>query len=234
MYAQIWSDIGAWAGRFLFEILPLAFLMIYDWIKEWQTLIVGVMVIAAARYFHLATLRSTRMIAEAAIRSARIAAAPLAKDSQAEPPKTDVALASQTIPLPFANDVAAKPPAPAETSIEARLEALRNAVRATLAVVPTSSGSIGAKGIEFYRKVAAFHFDDVDASGAFDSESVSVFRELQTTLDTLRLESAEETDAVRAWKILVQINILARELLARSSQNANAHLRPRTAVPVVR
>ena len=216
----------ATAGRFLFEILPTAFLIVYEWAREWQPLITGVLVILAARYFHRATLRSSRMMAEAAIRSARIAAAAALKT-----PQPDRAERSSTVIASGPPIDAGNPHVPTERGVASRLESLRSAVRSALAEIPTSGGAIGGRGADLYSKVAAFSFDDVDPNGVFDTESVVAFYELQTALDTLRLESAEETEAAHAWEALVHINILARELRAKLAQSDTQSETARVAVP---
>ena len=205
-----WSVLGARANEYLFQVLPAAASSVYEFAKEWQTLIAGLLVIVAARYFFNAMLRSSRMMAEAVIRSARIAA-----DSTRAPREEAGSPAEDPVPVAPLLGAVPAPHVPAGANLGERLDALRNAVRTALAAIPTSGNEIGIKGAALYGRVATFTFDDLDP-GMFDRGALSVFRELQTCLDALRLD-AGDADARQAWERLVRINKLARELRARAA-----------------
>lgn len=200
-----WTVAGERMRDYLFHVMPSAGFALYEFVKEWQTLIAGVLVILAARYFFEAMLKSSRLMAEAVIHSARIAG-DLEKGTQRESPPSRAALA----PQPMLGVPAPGHP-PAGTSLGGRLDALRDAVRSALAAIPTNGNDIGLKGAALYGRVATFTFDDVDPA-PFDQGALATFRELQTCLDALRLDSNKVSDARQAWERLVRINKLAREL----------------------
>jgi hypothetical protein len=201
-----WSVLGERTKEYLFQVLPAAASSVYEFAKEWQTLIAALLVVLAARYFFNAMLRSSRLMAEAVIHSARIAA-----DSTTAPRK-----------MPAPREIApvstllgsAAGQVPASANLGDRLESLRDAVRSALAAIPTSGNEIGIKGAALYGRVATFTFDDLDP-GDLDRGTLSVFRELQTCLDALRLDSGD-ADARQAWERLVRINKLARDLRAKA------------------
>ena len=208
-----WTEIVARAYEYLFQVLPGVVVALYEFVKDWQTLIAGLLVIVAARYFFNAMLRSSRMMAEAVIRSARLAA-----DSTRPPARAMNASANDAGAAGAAASLLGSGPdphGPADTNLGTRLDALRMAVRSALAAIPTSGNEIGVKGAALYGRVATFSFDDLE-SGGLDRGALAVFRELQTSLDALRLDSGD-ADARQAWERLVRINKLARELHAKAA-----------------
>ena len=207
--------LGVRMNEYLFEVVPAFLWSVYEFAKEWQILLAALVALVAARYFFNAMLRSSRMMGEAVIHSARIAG-----DTAPAAPKASPPAAPDPAPLLGLTPV----PSSAGGTPADRLEALRNAVRTALAAIPTSGNEIGVKGATLYGRVATFTFDDLDPK-IFDSKALSVFRELQTSLDALRLDSGD-ADARQAWERLVRINKLAREL--------RTHIAPESPLPLAK
>lgn len=206
MHSDLWTALGSWAAWFFLQALPLTVAIAYEWAKEWQTLLAGLLAIFAARVLVRGTQRSARIMAEAAIRSARIAAL-----SAAPPPLSAPDTRSEHPPRPMPTAYS-DTNVPIAARISERLDALRNALRGALAAIPTSDGAIGMTGSELYGKIASFSFDDIDPAGHFGDEFVHLFHELQARLAAMKMEHAKPTNPRQAWEALVRINTLARKL----------------------
>ncbi len=212
----------AWAARFLFEILPTAFGLIYDWAKEWQTLIAALLVIFAARIFARAIIRSSRIVAHAMM---RIHEAPTVQPVGVTSVESKEPMRARELPL---SEALPRQHAEVEPDLVVRLETLRNAVRSALAATPVTDGMLSDKGIELCTKVVSVSLEDSDFVSSVDEPSRSVLQELKTALDALRVELAGGMDIRQVWESLVHVNRLARELQSKISRDRVVTTEPAT------
>ncbi len=239
-----------WLDTFVFVILPNIFWLLYGWAREWQTLIAAFFIVAAVRYFARATIRASRTLAEAIMRSARMgilysdANRPAAQadfgsrrlaetpspshvqDRASEPPAAAPPLAEPedertAVPEPSSHAQADMPP-----DLMMGLATLRNAIRAALAAIPPTHSNIGQKGEELYGKVIAISFENMAPAFA-DPEALPLFEKLKAEMQALHRVSGEAVHAQQAWEGLARINRLARELqtkLAAASSPPNINV----------
>jgi len=182
----------------------------YEWIRDWQILIAGALLIWTLRACSREIRQTLRAISKPETPNQPPGMTPFeqtgASPSAAEIPRT-VSTAESTA-------ACAPPMIATRADVIARLVTLRNAVRQALAEIPSAGGSIGGDGAKLYRKVMSISLDDINPADHFDHSSLLLFQELQAALTESQAPSMEAIDTKTAWEWLVRVNTLARKLQA--------------------
>jgi hypothetical protein len=169
----------------------------YDWAKEWQTLLAGLLVFFAALVIAWATLRAAKI---------RSTAKPEAK-SRTQP---DLRLA----PLPISPS--AGPPVAASSELLGALEQLRSLIRSALGSLPQSGEKPGDKenspAYFLCQRILHLRIDQLQPSHA-GKDVQDGFSQLLKKLHVLRAHLKKDSSAAELSEILVQINSCARNLV---------------------
>jgi hypothetical protein len=198
--------------------------IIYDAIRDWQTLIACVVVLAAIQYYHFATVRVVKRkadaLARAMLHTLDISSGALRKEI--------ADLMARPVPqFPAKSETHVAQSGAATNSVtRARLDALRRSLRAALGELSVSGGVGKGRVSELYAKVASFDFTDLK-SEMFAQSAGNTLGKLQDALAGLKTQTVEEMGVRRMWDALVHINRLARQLEAELEGHART-----SAVPV--
>jgi hypothetical protein len=165
----------------------------YDWAKEWQILLAGLLVFFAALIIAWATIRAAKMGArpDTKLRSQ--------SDLRAAPPPVSL-------------------PAPAATSFEllSTLEQLRSLIRSALGSLPQTSEKPGEKenspAYFLCQRILHLRLDQLPPPAGKTAQDG--FSALQKQLNALRAHLKKDASPAELSEILVQINASARSLVA--------------------
>ena len=168
----------------------------YDWAKEWQILLAGLLVLVAAAIFAWAT-----------IRAAKISAA-----------KSDIKARSQ-LDLRLA-PAPASPPAPAAAASSAllgNLEQLRSLIRSALGSLLQSIEKPGEKENSptyfLCQRILHLRLDQMPPPARAGRAALEGYSDLLTQLNALRAHLKKDAPPGELSEILVQINASARGLI---------------------
>jgi hypothetical protein len=165
----------------------------YDWAKEWQILLAGLLVFFAALIFAWATIRAARMGARSETK------ARLQSDLRLEP-----APASPRVP------VAASP------ELLSSLEQLRSLIRSALGSLPQTSEKPGEKenspAYFLCQRILHLRLDQLPPPAGRTAQEG--FSALLKQLNALRTHLKKDASPAELSEILVQINAGARNLVA--------------------
>ncbi len=172
------------------------FYLAYDWAKEWQILLAGLLVLAAAAIFAWAT-----------IRAAKIAAA--RSDTKAKA-QLDLRLA----PAP----AGASAPAAASPELLNGLEQLRSLIRSALGSLPQSSEKPvereNSPAFFLCQRILHLRLDQMAPPARAGKAALEGYSDLLTQLNALRAHLKKDAPASELSGILVQINASARSLVS--------------------
>ena len=165
----------------------------YDWAKEWQILLAGLLVFFAALIFAWATIRAARMGARSETK------ARLQSDLRLEP-------------------TPASPPVPAAAAPEllSGLEQLRSLIRSALGSLPQTSEKPGEKenspAYFLCQRILHLRLDQLPPPAGRTAQAG--FSALLKQLNALRTHLKKDASPAELSEILVQINASARNLVS--------------------
>ena len=166
----------------------------YDWAKEWQILLAGLLVFFAALIIAWATIRAAKLAG---------AARPEARA------RSQLDLRSATPP--------AGQPAPAAASSEllSSLEQLRSLIRSALGSLPQTSEKLGDKETSpaYFLCQRILHLRLEQLPPPAGPAAQQTFSALLTQLNLLRAQLKKDASPAELSEILVQINASARSLV---------------------
>lgn len=187
------------------HVLPIAISQIYDWLRDWQTLVAVVLVLLVGQVW-------SRMILKSARKAAR-------ETVQSETRAIDAGLKLLRRQIELRNDQGARPhpmPAPRPAHIppsgppsgdgRVAVGQLRQAIRLALGTIPLSDDSLSPDGERLYKAAIG------SLSGqAFPADARSgVLGQILTDLSALE-QDFPPISCRQAWQSLVKVNALARE-----------------------
>ncbi len=215
---HLFDRLVSW-GDFLFlHVLPIAVGQIYEWIYEWQILVLGIVALVCLRFWSLLIIRNARKAARETVLSEMRTmdgslkllrrqveqfqaeqSARLAVQGNVEPGRAAVG----AVPKVAAAVPAFVPPADPDAAVEA----LRHAIRKALGVIPISDEALSDESSRLYfEAIRSF-----DGAENWDSaKSGPAIAALQGEVKSLR-ESYPPASCRTAWQSLVKINALARD-----------------------
>ena len=172
------------------------FYLAYDWAKEWQILLAGLLVLAAAAIFAWAT-----------IRAAKIGAA--RPDTKAKT-QLDLRLAPAT--------AGASAPVAASPELLNGLEQLRSLIRSALGSLPQSSEKPVEKenspAFFLCQRILHLRLDQMAPPARAGKAAQEGYSDLLKQLNALRAHLKKDAPASELSGILVQINASARSLVS--------------------
>ena len=167
----------------------------YDWAKEWQILLAGLLVLVAAMIFAWATIRAAK------IRSAK------------SDPKAKAQLDLRLEPAP----VTAPLQAAASPELLGGLEQLRSLIRSALGSLPQSGERPGEKennpAFFLCQRILHLRLDQMPPPAQAGRAAQEGFSALLKQLVTLRAGLKKDASSAELSEILVQINTSARSLV---------------------
>ena len=210
MLRGVWLFMGA---------VPEALRLAYDWAREWQTLLTGVLLIIAARILAQGSVRAARIRATAMIRSAQLG--PEATPSSGSRPKD------------FANELSEgrrkAQLSPQELLLE-QVEQLRRLVRSAMSTLTTETGS-GGVGANFYcQRILGLRLEDFALSVGLTTETRALFDRVIEQLALVRQASENKLSSAALSNALVQLNGRAREFAAAFA--SAPHVSPSAPIPL--
>jgi len=172
----------------------------YDWAKEWQILLAGLLVFFAALIFAWAIIRTAKL--GAAARSAR--------------QQPDLRLAPGSISSPVSGPAPAAPQVTAAQSNEliSILEQLRSLIRSALASLPPEGETENSPVTFLCQRILHLRLDQLPSSAHTGKAAQDSHEALIKQLNILRLHLKKGAPAREISEILVQINASARSLVA--------------------
>jgi len=165
----------------------------YDWAKEWQILLAGLLVFLAALIFARATIKAAKM------------------GSSARRPQPDLRLAP-TPPAP--SSAGPETSTVASTELISTLEQLRSLIRSALASLPAAGEKENSPITFLCQRILHLRLDQL-ASPAHNGQGAQEgYAALQKQLTILRSHLKNDAPAEKISEILIQINATARSLVA--------------------
>ena len=167
----------------------------YDWAKEWQVLLAGLLVFLAALIFARATIK----------------AAKLSSSARLNRPQPDLRLA----PSPAAPGPASSPaPAAASTELVSTLEQLRSLIRSALASLPAAGEKENSPVTFLCQRILHLRLDQLAPAAHNGKDAQAGYTALLKQLTVLRSHLKNDAPAEKISEILIQINTTARSLVA--------------------
>lgn len=214
------STLASWSGFILLHVLPIAIAQIVDWVREWQILVAGLILVIFFHFWNRAILRAAReaaketVLAETRAFDAGLKLLRRQLELGADAPRAPTVLkvAEQVRDEP----ARAEPGAPAEpvrpepvVDGNAAVERLRQAIRLALSTLPTSDDPLPPASLRLYR-AAIDGLDnanpDLGGKGRQD-----VLDQIRNELGALKQGYPPQSCRL-AWRSLVKVNALAREV----------------------
>ena len=203
------SHIGN-AARLFVEAVPEAFWIVYYWVRDWQSLIGGLLLIVAARIFSQGSIRAARLRATAMIRSAQIAAG-----------VTTAAEVKQASPTPMraAPLASATAPPTAESLLVQKLEQLRSLVRSAMSTLTSDAGKTDASPNFFCQRIALHRIEERELPSSVTPAALQLYRQLSSQLSVLRQLVDGNASNAELSQVLIQLNASAREFSSALTPN---------------
>jgi hypothetical protein len=172
----------------------------YDWAKEWQILLAGMLVFFAAVIFAWAIIRTAKL--GAAARVVR--------------PQSDLRMAPGSISNPASASGPAAPHVPAAQSSEliGILEQLRSLIRSALASLPPEGETENSPVTFLCQRILHLKLDQLPPSANTGKAAQDGYEALVKQLNILRSHLKKGAPAGEISEILVKINGSARSLVA--------------------
>jgi len=206
MGAGSWlADIGH-AVRLFVDSIPYAVWLAYSWAKEWQGLLGGLLLVAAAWIFTQGSLRTARIRAASIVRSAEIAArgqpvampAPARAVAKAKPE-------AQATPEP-------PEPLSLESELMRKVEQLRSLIRSAMSTLTSDSGTLQSAPNFYCERISQMRFDDEEIPTALPEAARDPYKRLTLQLAVVRYATEKKSSQADLSQALVQLNARAREL----------------------
>lgn len=199
-----------WARFLYYQVLPIAWDQLVQWLYEWQALIAGALILIAGtiwvRSVNHASARTALTIAQAIRGISDAQGRDFPSLLLAKPAKDGVAGTAKSTP--------------GGQGFDARLERLREIIRAALSAIPQTGDAVVGEGAELYRAVAEFSLEAEDTPT--DKLRAQKVAEIKRTLASLNEASPEKRPCRAAWDDLVRLNRLAREVRNPATANVKA------------
>ena len=171
----------------------------YDWAKEWQILLAGVLVFFAAL-----------IVAWAIIRAAKLAARPDGKSRS----QADLRLASPNPAMGAASNPASNSTAAQSGELIGALEQLRSLIRSALAAQPASGENENNPATFLCQRILHLRLESLPPSANMAKAAQEDYAALLKQLNVLRSHLKKDAPPEEMSEILVQINGSARSLVA--------------------
>ncbi len=200
------SDVGN-AGRLFLESIPDAVWLVYSWARDWQGLLGGMLLVAAAWIFSQNSLRSARIRAAAMIRSAEIAANAGSTSATHSPVGAAAHRATRvepTVPSPISP----------EKELIRRVEHMRSLIRSAMSTLTSDAEGVSL-GPNFYcEKIALLRFGDGDLLPGSSAGLRDLYRKMVLQLALVRQAMEKKVPNSELSQVLVRLNGRARDLSA--------------------
>ena len=170
----------------------------YDWAKEWQILLAGLLVFFAALVFAWAIVRAAKMGA-----TARLA--------RSQP---DLRLAPGPISSSGPSPAGTQAPATLPSELISTLEQLRSLIRSALASLPPEGEKENSPVTFLCQRILHLRLDQLAPSAKSGKAAQDGYAALLKQLNVLRSNLKNDAPAGQISEILVQINTSARSLVA--------------------
>jgi hypothetical protein len=169
----------------------------YDWAKEWQVLLAGLLVLLAAL-----------IIAWATIRAAKMGSAPR--------PESKARSDLRREPAPASSPPPSGPSVSTATSGElvSSLEQLRSLIRSALSSLPATDDQENNPANFLCQRILHLRLDQLPPPAHAGKAAQEGLSTLQKQLGTLRTQLKKDASPAELSEILVQINSSARSLVA--------------------
>ena len=203
MDASSWLSDLLHVSRLVIGAAPDAFWLAYYWLRDWQGLVGGVLVLFAAEIFSRRSLRAARIRATAMIRAAQIGAA-TRQSSGVPAASAPPFLRSSPLPMPTVSDAL----------LAQKVEQLRSLVRSAMSTL-TSDAQQGALAPNiFCQRILQMSFKDADVPVQLEPVALQTYQKLQALLDGFRALIERNATHAEVSQALVQLNASARALTA--------------------
>jgi len=190
------------AAHLFVQSIPDAFWLAYYWAREWQTLLVGLLLVIAARIFAHGTIRAARIRSAATLRAAQITAG--AARHQGE--SAEVAFSeSATVPAP---------PVPREHDLIQKIEQLRSLIRSAMFTLTSDEQRIDVGTNPYCARIAQLRFDEKDLPTDPTASTLELYKKLLLQLGAVRRTNERNPTQAELSEALVQLNARAREFAA--------------------
>ena len=204
-------DVGSWpsnigyTARLVIDVVPDAFWIAYYWVRDWQGLVVGILLIFAAQIFSQRSIRAARIRATAMIRAAQIAAGVSTPNgTRSDLPKAITALGPATI---------GKAPS-SQTTLLQKVEQTRSLVRSAMSTLTSNLGRADLAPNFFCQRIAQLQFSDAELPAEITPAALQVFRKFTAQLAEVRQAVEHNSPHAELSPALVQLNSCAREFAA--------------------
>lgn len=171
----------------------------YDWAKEWQVLLAGLLVFLAAVIFAFAIIRSAKLRSQVRPETKNRSDLRLEPGSASSPPTSGPSVSTAASP-----------------EFLSILEQLRSLIRSALGSLPQTSEKLGEKenSPAFFLCQRILHLRLEQLPPPAGPAAQQGFSALLTQLNLLRAHLKKDASSAELSEILVQINASARNLVA--------------------
>jgi len=228
--AELSGTLATWTKFVFFHVLPIAVAQIYDWLRDWQLLVVAVLILAVFQVWSRGALRAARRAAretvlseaksfDASLRLMRRQIEQLQGGFAAQQP---AAIPAATRPVEGSHAPPPELPVPEprtpQPQTDRTVDGLRQAIRHALGAIPLTDDPLTEDGARLYGNVITYLKDGPAPEAGEGSPLVRLHRELA------ELERATPPATCRqAWQSLVSINAMARDLAKPDSDTPGSH-----------
>ena len=228
--AELSGTLATWTKFVFFHVLPIAVAQIYDWLRDWQLLVVAVLILAVFQVWSRGALRAARRAAretvlseaksfDASLRLMRRQIEQLQGGFVAQQP---AAIPAATRPVEGSHAPPPELPVPEprtpQPQTDRTVDGLRQAIRHALGAIPLTDDPLTEDGARLYGNVITYLKDGPAPEAGEGSPLVRLHRELA------ELERATPPATCRqAWQSLVSINAVARDLGKPDSDTPGSH-----------
>lgn len=225
--AELSGTLATWTKFVFFHVLPIAVAQIYDWLRDWQLLVVAVLILAVFHVWSRGVLRAARRAAretvlseaksfDASLRLMRRQIEQLQDSFSTQQPAVMPAAAP---PVEVSHSPPPELPVPeartAQPQADRTIDGLRQAIRHALGAIPLTDDPLTEDGARHYSNVITYLNDGTVPEAGEGSPLARLHHELA------ELERATPPATCRqAWQSLVSINVMARDL-AKSDGDAS-------------
>lgn len=203
--AGISGTIAGWVEFFFTHVLPIAVSQIYDWLRDWQTLVAVVLVVLAGQLWARFILKSARKAARETVQSeTRAIDASLKLLRRQIDLRSEQGARSQPVPAPRPSE----PPPGGAACADGRVAVgqLRQAIRLALGTIPLSDDSLSPEGERLYKAAIG----SLSGLRLPPNARSGVLGQILTDLSALE-QDFPPISCRQAWQALVRVNALARE-----------------------
>jgi len=197
---------GSWlsgiihAGRLFFESVPEATWLAYEWAREWQGLLGGLLLVLAAWIFARGSMRAARIRAAALIRSAEIAAT------------TPLSMTAQPAPIAARAEPVRQEPASPQSELLQRVEQLRSLIRSAMSTLTSDAGRVSTAPNFYCERITLMRFDDTRLPPSLTPAVRDLHKKMVLALAHVRQATEKKVSQAELSQVLVQLNARAREL----------------------